>query len=383
MAVIKAVNSKASIKQAINYVTKDEKTEEKLISGYNCLATTADEFMQEMQATKEAWNKTGGRTYKHFGQSFAPGENVTPELAHKIAKELVEQVPWLQKYEVLIATHKDRKHTHTHFIVNSVSFEDGYKLQQSNADLQLMKDKSDELCRQYGLTITEKGKTWDGQDLEETTAWDKDKYQWLKQAEEGKVKSYVQDTAMAVMDCLETATSREDFIRQMKERGYETDWQDNHKHVTFTDIARKEAGEKQCKVRNSNLAKTYHIEVGKEDMLNVFEINARTAETERAAEDQLKKLNNNSGTDDSDQGPAGRDNPVEVPDRADEGADKTAEILRNIEIAERSRASAEASRRDKQAKRKDRDTERERLDREAKQRAAERKWRSTTKGHSR
>ena len=72
MAIIKAVSSKSSIKIAIAYVSKEEKTEHKLLSGYNLsLPETAYE---EMQITKEIWNKTDGRTYKHYIQSFAPDE---------------------------------------------------------------------------------------------------------------------------------------------------------------------------------------------------------------------------------------------------------------------------------------------------------------------
>ena len=78
MAVIKAVSSKAGIGQAIDYVTKEEKTEEKLVSGLHCEAETAKE---EMQATKELWEKTGGRTYKHFVQSYHKDEKITPEQA--------------------------------------------------------------------------------------------------------------------------------------------------------------------------------------------------------------------------------------------------------------------------------------------------------------
>ena len=68
--------------------------------------------------------------------------------------------------------------------------------------------------------MPEKGKTFAGEVREETVAWSKDTYQLLKQAEQGKVKSYVQDIALAVLDCKETATSRETFIRLMNERGY-------------------------------------------------------------------------------------------------------------------------------------------------------------------
>ena len=72
MAVIKAVSSKASINSAIDYVSKGEKTESRLLSGYNL--TSADTAKDEMQVTKMIWKKTGGRTYKHFVQSFAPDE---------------------------------------------------------------------------------------------------------------------------------------------------------------------------------------------------------------------------------------------------------------------------------------------------------------------
>ncbi|MCG4767441.1 relaxase, partial [Fusicatenibacter saccharivorans] len=78
------------------------------------------------------------------------------------------------------------------------------------------------------------GKTFSGEEREETVAWNKETYNLLKQAEKGEVKSYVQDIALSVMDCRETATSREDFIDQMKSRGYGVDWQDSHKYITFT-----------------------------------------------------------------------------------------------------------------------------------------------------
>ena len=99
--------------------------------------------------------------------------------------------------------------------------------------------------------MPEKGKTFAGEVREETVAWSKDTYQLLKQAEQGKVKSYVQDIALAVLDCKETATSRETFIRLMNERGYGVDWQDSHKYITYTDLAREQAGEKACKIRDN------------------------------------------------------------------------------------------------------------------------------------
>ncbi len=275
MAVIKAVSSKAGIGTAIDYVTKEEKTEQTLLSGLNC---NPDTVKEEMQVTKKLWGKTDGRTYKHFVQSFAPDEKIDPVQAHQLACRLAAERPEWEGFEVLIATHKDREHIHTHFIVNSVSFEDGHKLQQSKVDLQEMKEHSDRLCLEQGLHITEKGKTFDGQEREETTSFNKDTYQLLKRAEQGEVKSYVQDIALAVMDCREKASSREDFIRLMREKGYSVAWKDNHKYITFTDIARQEQGEKKCKIRNNKLEKYYNIDFGKESMECEFERNARTKE---------------------------------------------------------------------------------------------------------
>ena len=279
MAVIKAVSSKAGIGHAIDYVTKKEKTEEKLVSGLHCEPETVKE---EMQATKELWGKTDGRTYKHYVQSYHEDEEITPEQAHKNAVELAEHTKAWKGHEVLIATHIDKGHIHTHFIVNSVNYENGHKLQWSKHDLKDLKERCNEQSWEQGLHVPEKGKTFAGEVREETVAWSKDTYQLLKQAEQGTVKSYVQDIALAVLDCKETATSRETFIRLMNERGYRVDWQDSHKYITYTDLAREQAGEKACKIRDNKLEKYYNMDFGKESMEHEFERNARTAEAEQS-----------------------------------------------------------------------------------------------------
>lgn len=278
MAVIKAVSSRAGIKTILNYVMKEEKTEKKLLSCLNC---TPDMVQEQMKFTKRLWGKNGGRTYKHFVQSFAPEENIDPVQAHQIACQLAASRPEWQDFEVLIATHEDKKHIHTHFVVNSVSCVDGHKIQQSKAELQAMKDYSDQLCAKNGLHITEKGKTFDGQEREETAAFSKDTYQLLIKAEQGEVKSYVQDIALAILKCREQATSRADFVQHMNEQGYGVDWQDSHKYITFIDLNRQTKGEKQCKIRNNKLEKYYNMNFGKEALEHEFASNARTAETPR------------------------------------------------------------------------------------------------------
>lgn len=357
MAVIKAVSSKAGIGQALDYVTKDEKTEEKLISGINCQAETAKE---EMQLTKELWDKTGGRTYKHYVQSFAPEENITPEEAHRIAQELAEKIPAWKGHEVLIATHKDREHIHSHFIVNSVNCEDGHKLQWSKKDLEHMKDTNDQLCRENGLHVTERGKTFRGLEREETSAFNKETYQLLKQAEQGKVKSYVQDIALAVLDCKEEATSRQDFIDRMEQRGYKTDWQANHKYITWTDLARENAGEKACKIRDNKLQKYYNMDFGKEELERGFESNARRKQTADRARRKLDRASEQL------------DRTAEQADSRNAGADIGA-FLHQLNVDER---IAEEERDDKIAQRADRETERERQSLEKQRRIEEAKQRT-------
>ena len=279
MAIIKAVSSKAPIKTAITYTSKSEKTESKLLSGYN---VTPDTAYEEMQSTKEIWGKTDGRTYKHYVQSFAPDELITPEQAHEIAKEFVECCPQFKGFEVLIATHQDKEHIHTHFVLNSVSFEDGHKFQQKSTELQSMKDLSDKICLAHGLSLTYKGKTFDGSEREETTAYRKEQYRFLKRAEQGEVKSYVQDIALAVIDCRERATSRSEFVELMNAQGYAVKWEDNLKYITFTDLARQKQGERQCKIRNNKLEKYYHVDFSKEGLENEFASNARRNQEEQA-----------------------------------------------------------------------------------------------------
>lgn len=368
MAVIKAVSSKASIGQALDYVTKEEKTEEKLVSGLHC---EPESVKAEMQATKELWGKTDGRTYKHFVQSYHKDEQITPEQAHWNALQLAENTPAWKGFEVLVATHKDKDHIHTHFIVNSVNYEDGHKLQWSKRDLKDLKERCNEQSRGQGLHVPEKGKTFEGVEREETVAWKKETYQLLKQAEQGTVKSYVQDIALAVLDCKETATSREDFIRQMNERGYGVDWQDSHKYITFTDLARADRGEKQCKIRNNKLEKYYNMDFGKEEMERGFTVNARGQQTAERAREQL-----NAGT--------GR--PAE-PENIGVGGASIGAFLEMLNADER--ASAEkrdysgAERANREAERERLSARRERTVKEAERAAGGRKTRSCPKRHDR
>lgn len=150
MAIIEAISSKANLKTIINYVTQDKKTNANLITGKDCLTESS---LEEMLYTKNLYKKNTGRQYIHIIQSFDPKDNLTAEQVHSTGIRLAEK---FNGFQVLVATHIDKNHLHNHLIVNSVSFENGYKIQISKKYLQEVKDYSDELCLQMGASIVPK-----------------------------------------------------------------------------------------------------------------------------------------------------------------------------------------------------------------------------------
>ena len=150
---------KTDLMNLLRYATQQRKTTvqeegtpvKQLVTGIYCAPATA---CQEMQAVKKRFGKEKGVIAYHGYQSFAPGE-CTPELAHEIGVKLARQL-WGNRYQVLVATHLDREnHLHSHFVINTVSFVDGKKFYRSGQDYRAMREASDALCREYGLSIIE------------------------------------------------------------------------------------------------------------------------------------------------------------------------------------------------------------------------------------
>lgn len=277
MATIKAVSSKAGINRALDYVTNEKKTEEHLVSGINCQPETVKD---EMQLTKELWGKTEGRTYKHFTQSWHEDEPITPELAHQIGCETAAKISAWSGFEVLIATHTDRSHIHNHFIINSVSFEDGHKLQWSTADLYELRRINDQLCAKHNLHICEKGKSFHGDDRTEPSTYTKEAHHEIQEDKD----SYVLAIRDAVADARAKATSREEFSSLLLEHGVGLNWKDSRTYITFTDLARELEGETKCKVRDKKLSQIANQEVSKEALERDFSRNAAEQQKAAAAE---------------------------------------------------------------------------------------------------
>lgn len=283
MATVKCINSKASLKKAVDYIQDKEKVS--LSFSNNCNIKRAT---QQMMMVKNLFDKKEGRAYKHFTVSFHKDEKINEREVAEFTMELINRSKMFDDFQVVGAVHNDRDHLHSHFIVNSVSFVDGHKFQQSKKDLQNLKNLCDEICKEKGLTITEKGKTFEQTEREELSAYSKETYRMLKKAEEGKVDSYVTNIAVEVLTAKEQATTKDEFVEMLLERGIKTDWKENRKYITFTDLEREKQGLQKCKVRHNRLEQYFNMEFGKEELENEFERNA-AKEIARREEEQRER----------------------------------------------------------------------------------------------
>ena len=268
MAINKVVNkstkSHGAMRNVIEYVLQDKKVKEGYVAitgPYTPEKITWDNVYQSFLQEKKLWNKDNGRMYAHNIISFHKDEAITPAQALEIGQEFVDK--FFPNHQSVIGVHQDKDHLHIHIVTNSVSFIDGLKLHQNKRDLERQKEFTNNLCLEKGLSLTEKGKHFDGTAIEEgqVTAWSKDKYNLFQHDDK---KSFVADCAIAVMEAKENCCSKEDFIERMHERGWSVTWQDNKKHITF----QNENGDK---VRDSNLSKTFSLDISKEALLYEFE----------------------------------------------------------------------------------------------------------------
>ena len=280
MAVNKTINKRTNthgaMRNCIEYVLRQDKTSELLTyvtSPYCRDEINYDLVYRTFLEEKKMWDKDSGRMYAHNIISWHKDEQITPEQALEFGKEFAEN--WFSGFQTLVAVHKDKDHIHCHLVTNSVSYEDGRKLHNTKKDLERMKQLTNQMCRERGLTVAEKGKHFDESQIEkgEVIAWSKDKYNLFRQ----QVKdSFVADCAMAVLKALENCISKEKFIEKMKQFGWNVNWTEKRKHITFQNQDGK-------KVRDSNLSKTFHLDISKEDLENEFDRNYERvrAEAER------------------------------------------------------------------------------------------------------
>lgn len=221
-AIQNKVQSGGSLGRALDYVKQEKKTlweERQLVTGWNCVAQSA---YDEMMTTKRQYDKTDGRMFYQFVQSFDPTEDVSPQEVHAIGLELAQKL--FPAFEVVVATHMDTDHLHNHLIVNSVSWKDGHKLHQNAADLQRQRQISDEICMAHGLQVLEPPK----------------KHTQDKKMRPGEYRSAVRGESwkfqlMNTIDlCMKKAKTKDAFIQEMENRGYQVRWEPTRQAITYT-----------------------------------------------------------------------------------------------------------------------------------------------------
>lgn len=202
------------LSDVIDYAVNNEKTQttdeaadvvQQFVSGVNCHPGTARE---EMLAVKRQFGKEDGTVAYHGYQSFAPGE-ATPELAHEIGVKLAKQL-WGEKYQVIVATHLDKSnHLHNHFVVNTVSFLDGIKYHRTGQDYRQMREASDALCREYGLSVIDQPEPGKSKQYGEWRAEQENRPTWR-----GMIRAEIDEAIRQSM------TERQ-FFENLRKRGYE------------------------------------------------------------------------------------------------------------------------------------------------------------------
>ena len=222
MATVTAISSKhgGGGKKSLEYICRDDKTEkQKFVTALNCSLPTA---YQEFKNTREMYNKTGGIRYYHFVQSHPSAYEIEPVLAHKIAVEFAERV--FKGHEVVVATHTDADHIHSHFILNAVNADTGLKYNSNKFTLQNLRQLSDEICQKYGattLTQPELGKQTYGVTTGE--------YRSAMRRESWKM-----DLINTIDAVMKRAKSKKQFRFYMKQYGYDVKWEDSRKYITYT-----------------------------------------------------------------------------------------------------------------------------------------------------
>ena len=190
----------------------------RLISGKDCCPETA---FQEFMATKNSYKKADRTMFYHYDQAFKDGETISPKTAHEIAVKFAEDN--YPDFEVVIATHVDNEHLHSHFIINSVSFKTGKKLHEGPKTLLKLRAYSDQICQQYGLTTLEPYTGGKSQSLA---------------SREYRAAAKGQSWKFSLMNAIDVAMkmsgTKQDFIKNMERQGYAVRWEDSRKYITYT-----------------------------------------------------------------------------------------------------------------------------------------------------
>ena len=225
MAIVHFVNykrgtqSRAAMRGVMLYVMQEKKSAwegETLVSGINCQPQSVyDDFLN----TKLLYHKDGGVMFYHMVQSFPKGAAVDPRQAHEAARRLAE---YFDGCEVLVCTHVDREHIHSHCVINSVNFESGKKLHMAKEQIQELMRRNDMVCQEMGLPVfdapTQQSRGMGGAE-----------YHTALKGQSWKLR------LMNTIDaCMKYAADRDAFVSLMASEGYAVRWENGRKYITYT-----------------------------------------------------------------------------------------------------------------------------------------------------
>ena len=216
----KGTQTRGCMKSVMRYVSQLSKTlwdGQQLVSGIDCQPETAfDEFL----STKLLHRKDGGVMFYHMVQSFPKGADVDPRTAHEAARRLAG---YFEGCEVLVCTHVDREHIHSHCIINSVNFETGKKVHMADEQIQELRVRNDQICEELGLPKFQRD------EQQKSSGMSNAEYYTATKGESWKF-----ELMRVIDDCMRCAGSREEFLALLRAEGYTANWSPARKNITYT-----------------------------------------------------------------------------------------------------------------------------------------------------
>ena len=227
MATVNYIREKrqsfSAMRGVIGYCSQEMKTVDengrRYLSGVNC---TGENALREFLLTKQSYGKTDGINFYQYVQSFSPEEGITHAQAHEIALEFAAKA-W-PGHEVLVATHCDTNHPHSHFVINSVSFETGYKLRQHPNTVKQIRALSDEICAAHGFSVLKPEQS-------APAGAKKMSAREYRAAEKGQ--SWKLDLTVQINDVMKVAANKDEFLALMEAEGYSLRWTPERKYITY------------------------------------------------------------------------------------------------------------------------------------------------------
>ena len=216
----KGTQTRGCMKSVMRYVSQLSKTlwdGQQLVSGIDCQPETAfDEFL----STKLLHHKDGGVMFYHMVQSFPKGADVDPRTAHEAARRLAG---YFDGCEVLVCTHVDREHIHSHCIINSVNFETGRKVHMADEQIQELRIRNDQICEELGLPKFQKDEQRHSRGMSNAEYYTAD-----------RGESWKFELMRVIDECMRYAGNRDEFLTLLRSEGYDAAWTDSRKNITYT-----------------------------------------------------------------------------------------------------------------------------------------------------